>query len=208
GQVTVLSLTRVTALLRGPQYATIRTSSSLHSPLHVAAWQLERMTRSALSLVPAAAPDGPGGPCAPCGPGGPGGPGGPASPFSPGDPAAPGSPFGPCPQPATQMESAIATTILFTCMQHTSAARPLSDRALGERAGFSFWLNVKRKPRACRGFQELTMKGILESRCPRRSDTIPRHKSGKARIATGCLRHAPGALYSYQRCVELPPLPD
>src|SRR5262245_63374028 len=56
GQVTVLSLTRVTALLRGPQYATIRTSSSLHSPLHVAAWQLERMTRSALSLVAAAAP--------------------------------------------------------------------------------------------------------------------------------------------------------
>jgi len=145
GQVAVLSLTRVTALLRGPQYATIRTSSSLHSPLHVAAWQLERMTRSAFSLVPAAAPDGPGGPCAPCGPGGPGGPGGPASPFSPGDPAAPGSPFGPCPQPATQMESAIATTILFTCMQHTSAARPLSDRALRERAGFSFWLNVQKK---------------------------------------------------------------
>src|SRR5262249_15673979 len=84
-QVAVPSLTRVTALLRGPQYATIRTSSPLPSPLHVAAWQLERMTRSAFSLVPAAAPDGPGGPCAPCGPGGPGGPGGPASPFSPGD---------------------------------------------------------------------------------------------------------------------------
>jgi len=126
GQVTVLSLTWVTARLRGPQYATIRTSSSLHSPLHVAASQLERMTRGALSLVAAAAPDGPGGPCAPCGPGapcapcgpgGPGGPGGPVSPFSPGAPAAPGSPFGPCPQPATQMESAIATTILFTCMR-------------------------------------------------------------------------------------------
>jgi hypothetical protein len=28
------------------------------------------------------------------------------------------------------------------------------------RRGFSFCLNVKRKPRACRGFQELTMKGI------------------------------------------------
>src|SRR5262249_12587771 len=46
-----------------------------------------------------------------------GGPGGPVSPFTPGDPAAPGSPFGPCPQPATQMESAIATTIVFTCMR-------------------------------------------------------------------------------------------
>src|SRR5262245_11191087 len=66
GQVTVLSLTRVTALLRGPQYATIRTSSSLHSPLHVAASQLERTTRSALSpLAVAAAPGGPGGPSAP-----------------------------------------------------------------------------------------------------------------------------------------------
>src|SRR5262249_22275419 len=37
------------------------------------------------------------------------------------------------------------------------------------------------------------------SRCPSRPDTIPRHKSGKARIATGCFRHAPGGLYSYQR---------
>ena len=54
-QVTVLSLTRVTALLRGPQYATIRTSSSLHSPLHVAAWQFERMTRTALSPAAEAA---------------------------------------------------------------------------------------------------------------------------------------------------------
>src|SRR5262249_61034935 len=117
GQVTVLSLTRVTALLRGPQYATIRTSSSLHSPLHVAAWQLERMTRSALSLVAAAAPDGPGGPCAPCGPGGPGGPGGPAgpgSPFSPAGPAAPGSPFGPCPPPATHTASALTPPLLFS----------------------------------------------------------------------------------------------
>ena len=39
-------------------------------------------------------------------------------------------------------------------------------------------------------------------------NVIPRHKSGKAWIATGCLRHAPGGLYSYQRCVELPPLLD
>src|SRR5262249_43773634 len=94
-------------------------------------------------------------------------------------------------------------------MHAAHLCRPSSFRPRPwEEGGFSFWLNVKRKPRACRGFQELTMKGILESRCPRRSDTIPRHKSGKARIATGCLRHAPGALYSYQRCVELPPLPD
>jgi len=62
-QVTVLSLTRVTALLRGPQYATIRTSSSLHSPLHVAARQSERMTRTALSpAAEAAGQGGPGGP--------------------------------------------------------------------------------------------------------------------------------------------------
>jgi len=94
-------LTKVTALLRGPQYATISTSSALHSALHVAAWQLERMTRTALS--PAAEAPGQGGPGGPWGPGGPGGPGGPASPFSPGGPAAPGSPFGPCPQPATQI---------------------------------------------------------------------------------------------------------
>jgi hypothetical protein len=65
GQVTVLSLTKVADLLRGPQYATVRTSSSLHSPLHVAAWQSARMTRTPLSLVAAAAPDDPGGPCAP-----------------------------------------------------------------------------------------------------------------------------------------------
>jgi len=66
GQVTVLSLTKVTALLRGPQYATISTSSALHSALHVAAWQLERMTRTALS--PAAEASGQGGPGGPCSP--------------------------------------------------------------------------------------------------------------------------------------------
>ena len=66
GHVTVRSLTKVTALLRGPQYATISTSSSLHSALHVAAWQLERMTRTALS--PAAEAPGQGGPGGPCSP--------------------------------------------------------------------------------------------------------------------------------------------
>jgi hypothetical protein len=65
GQVTVVSLTKVADLLRGPQYATVRTSSSLHSPLHVAAWQSARMIRTAPSLVAAATPDDPGGPCAP-----------------------------------------------------------------------------------------------------------------------------------------------
>ena len=66
GHVTVRSLTKVTALLRGPQYATISTSSALHSALHVAAWQLERMTRTALS--PAAEASGQGGPGGPCSP--------------------------------------------------------------------------------------------------------------------------------------------
>src|SRR5215471_4380117 len=40
---------------------------------------------------------------------------------------------------------------------------------------------------------------VTTTKPPRRSDLIPRHKSRKARIAAGCLRHAPGGLYSYQR---------
>src|SRR5204863_9303146 len=73
--LTVLSLTKVAARLRGPQYATISTSSSLHSALHVAAGQLERMTRSAPSPAAEAARQGrPGGPVRLGGPGGPGGP--------------------------------------------------------------------------------------------------------------------------------------
>ena len=116
GQVTVLSFTRMTALLRAPQYATTSTSPWLHSSLQAAVWQLERITRTALSVA-AAAPGGPGGPSAPWGPGSPGGPGGPAgpgSPFSPAGPTAPGSPFGPSPQLARQTESTIAAAILFT----------------------------------------------------------------------------------------------
>jgi hypothetical protein len=65
GQVTVLSLTTTTGVLRAPQYATTSTSSWLHSSLQVAVWQLERVTRTALSLPVAAAPGGPGGPSAP-----------------------------------------------------------------------------------------------------------------------------------------------
>jgi hypothetical protein len=43
--------------------------------------------------------------------------------------------------------------------------------------------DAKRKPRACRGFRikEKRLKGMSLSR---RSDTIPKHKSGKARIGT------------------------
>jgi len=41
-----------------------------------------------------------------------------------------------------------------------------------------------KKARACRGFQGVDhLRGIQGSRCPRRPDTTPRHKSGKARIA-------------------------
>jgi hypothetical protein len=61
GQVTVLSLIKVTGLLRGPQYPTTRTSFWLHSPLHAAAVQSRRITRMAFS----AAPGGPAGPAAP-----------------------------------------------------------------------------------------------------------------------------------------------
>src|SRR6266568_2197700 len=62
GQVTVLSLIKVTGLLRGPQYPMTSTSSWLHSPLHAAAVQSRRITRIAFSA-------------------GPGGPAGPGSPF-------------------------------------------------------------------------------------------------------------------------------
>ena len=66
GQVTVLSLTTVTGLLRGPQYAMTSTSFWLHSALHAAASQLERVTRTAPSVAgDAAVPGGPGGPSAP-----------------------------------------------------------------------------------------------------------------------------------------------
>lgn len=109
GQLTVLSFTTMTPLLRAPQYPTTRTSFWLHSPLHAAATQSTRITRIASS----ATPGGPGGPSGPWGPGGPGGPAGPASPFSPAAPTAPGSPFGPS-QLATQTESAIATAMLLT----------------------------------------------------------------------------------------------
>jgi hypothetical protein len=44
----------------------------------------------------------------------------------------------------------------------------------------------KRKPRHARGFQGVeTMKRIQGSRCPRRPDTIPKRKSGKAQIGPG-----------------------
>src|SRR5262245_48764131 len=61
GQVAVLSLIKVTGLLRGPQYPITSTSSWLHSPLHAAAVQSRRITRIAFS----AAPGGPAGPSAP-----------------------------------------------------------------------------------------------------------------------------------------------
>jgi hypothetical protein len=61
GQVTVLSLIRVTGILRGPQYPITSTSFWLHSPLHAAAVQSRRITRMAFS----AAPGGTAGPCAP-----------------------------------------------------------------------------------------------------------------------------------------------
>jgi hypothetical protein len=61
GQVTVLSLIKVTGILRGPQYPITSTSFWLHSPLHVAAVQSRRITRMAFS----AAPGGPAGPSAP-----------------------------------------------------------------------------------------------------------------------------------------------
>jgi hypothetical protein len=61
GQVTVLSLMKVTGILRGPQYPVTSTSFWLHSPLHAAAVQSRRITRMAFSATPA----GPGGPSAP-----------------------------------------------------------------------------------------------------------------------------------------------
>jgi len=63
GQVTVLSLMKVTAVLRGPQYPITSTSVWLHSPLHAAPVQSRRTTRVAFSAVP-------GGPGGPAGPGG------------------------------------------------------------------------------------------------------------------------------------------
>jgi hypothetical protein len=59
--VTVLSLIKVTGILRGPQYPITSTSFWLHSPLHAAAVQSKRITRMAFS----AAPGGPAGPSAP-----------------------------------------------------------------------------------------------------------------------------------------------
>src|SRR5437870_8086181 len=52
GQVTVLSLIKVTGILRGPQYPITSTSSWLHSPLHAAAVQSRRITRIAFSAAP------------------------------------------------------------------------------------------------------------------------------------------------------------
>jgi hypothetical protein len=119
GQDTDLSLTSVTALLLGPQYAVTSTSSWLHAAVQVAVSQLVRMTRREPPPAAAGGPGGPAGPGSPCGPCGPGGPGGPASPFSPAGPAAPVSPLGPgfpCPQLAKQRENAMATAIRFVCM--------------------------------------------------------------------------------------------
>jgi len=82
GQVTVLSLIRVTGILRGPQYPIRSTSFWLHSALHAAAVQSRRITRMAFSATPAGAA----GPSAPWGPGGPGGPAGPGGPVGPASP--------------------------------------------------------------------------------------------------------------------------
>ena len=101
----------MTPLLRAPQYPTTSTSFWLHSPLHAAAMQSTRITRSMSSARLESQED----LLDPEDQLGRGGPAGPASPFSPTDPTAPGSPFGPS-QPATQMESAIATAILLICM--------------------------------------------------------------------------------------------
>jgi hypothetical protein len=61
GQVAVLSLIKVTGILRGPQYPITSTSFWLHSPLHAAAVQSRRITRIVFSAVPG----GPAGPSAP-----------------------------------------------------------------------------------------------------------------------------------------------
>jgi hypothetical protein len=92
GQEADRSLTSVTALLRGPQYAVTSTSSWLHAAVHALVPQSMRTTRSVFAAAEPAGPEAPGGPVSPRGPAGPGGPG---SPFSPGGPAAPASPFGP-----------------------------------------------------------------------------------------------------------------
>ena len=130
GQVTVLSLTIVTGLLRGPQYATTSTSFWSHSARHAAVSQLERMMRTAASAGDAAAfvPGGPSAPAGPGGPGGPAGPAGPGSPFSPAGPTGPGSPLGPVvpsPQPATQIKTAIAIAVLLMCM-HAPSGLPVT----------------------------------------------------------------------------------
>src|SRR4029077_1732433 len=102
GQVAVLSLIKVTGILRGPQYPITSTSFWLHSPLHAAPVQSRRTTRVAFSAVP----------------GGPGGPAGPGLPFSPGGPTVPDSPFGPSPHPDAQMANAIATAIPLMFITH------------------------------------------------------------------------------------------
>jgi hypothetical protein len=52
GQVAVLSLIKVTGILRGPQYPITSTSFWLHSPLHAAPVQSRRITRMAFSAAP------------------------------------------------------------------------------------------------------------------------------------------------------------
>jgi hypothetical protein len=132
GQVTVLSLTIVTGLLRGPQYATTSTSFWSHSARHAAVSQLERMTRTAAGDAAAFVPGGPSAPAGPGGPGGPAGPAGPGSPFSPAGPTGPGSPLGPVvpsPQPATQIKTAIAIAVLLMCM-HAPSGLPVTTISL------------------------------------------------------------------------------
>jgi hypothetical protein len=51
GQVTVLSLMKVTGILRGPQYPITSTSFWLHSPLHACPVQSRRTTRIAFSAA-------------------------------------------------------------------------------------------------------------------------------------------------------------
>ena len=59
GQVTALSLMKVTGILRGPKYPIRSTSFWLHSALHAAAVQSRRITRMAFSTTPAAGPAAP-----------------------------------------------------------------------------------------------------------------------------------------------------
>jgi hypothetical protein len=61
-----------------------------------------------------------------------------------------------------------------------------TNAALAARFGTRRYTRVQSKPRAGRGaFKELEIpwKETSRDRCPRRADTIRRHKSGKARIA-------------------------